>query len=270
MSGRIDVEKEKPVNEKVDKTVLEVRNIQKHFGGVAALRGVSFKLYEGEILGIVGDNGAGKSTLIKIISGVYEKYEGDIYLYGEKVNIRKPSDAKRMGIETVYQDLALVDDLDIPANIFLSREETYFGKLGKTIGLLNCKKMAKDSSKLLYELNIDIPKLFKKVRYLSGGQRQVVALSKVVFWGKRIVILDEPTAALGVKEAGNVLDLIKRLKEKNISVIIISHNLQHVFGVVTKIMVLRRGERVGMENTHETSAHEIVSLITGAEVLEKV
>jgi len=250
---------------KEQRPILEVRNIRKHFGGVDALKGVSFDLYEGEILGIVGDNGAGKSTLIKIISGAYERDEGEIYLYGKEVNIRNPNDAKRLGIETVYQDLALVDELDIPANIFLGREETFFGMLGKLIGLLHYRKMAQKSSKLLRDLNIDIPNLYKKVRYLSGGQRQIVALSKVVFWGKKIVILDEPTAALGIQEANKVLDVIKRLKDKKISVIIISHNLQHVFTVVTKIMVLRRGE-----NAHETSANEVVSMITGAEVLERV
>ena len=255
---------------KEQRPILEVRNIRKHFGGVDALKGVSFDLYEGEILGIVGDNGAGKSTLIKIISGAYERDEGEIYLYGKEVNIRNPNDAKRLGIETVYQDLALVDELDIPANIFLGREETFFGMLGKLIGLLHYRKMAQKSSKLLRDLNIDIPNLYKKVRYLSGGQRQIVALSKVVFWGKKIVILDEPTAALGIQEANKVLDVIKRLKDKKISVIIISHNLQHVFTVVTKIMVLRRGEMVGIKNAHETSANEVVSMITGAEGLERV
>jgi ABC-type sugar transport system ATPase subunit len=250
--------------------ILRVNNIRKHFGGVAALKGVSFELYEGEILGIVGDNGAGKSTLIKIISGVYEKDEGEIFLYGEEVNIRNPNDAKKMGIETVYQDLALVDELDIPANIFLGREETFLGKFGRLIGLLNYRKMTINASKLLNELNVEVPNLFKKVRYLSGGQRQVVALSKVVFWGKKIVILDEPTAALGIQEAIKVLDLIKKLRERDISIIIISHNLQHIFTVVTKIMVLRRGDMVGMKSAHSTSANEIVGMITGAEVLERV
>jgi ABC-type sugar transport system ATPase subunit len=250
--------------------VLEVRNIKKNFGGVAALKGVSFELFEGEILGIVGDNGAGKSTLIKIISGVYEKDDGEVYLYGKKADIRAPNDAKRLGIETVYQDLALVDDLDIPGNIYLGREATLLGGLGRFIGLRNDRRMAVESIRLLRELNVDIPSVLKKVRYLSGGQRQVVALGKVVFWGKKIVILDEPTAALGIQEANTVLDLILKLKEKGISIVIISHNLQHVFRVVTKIMVLRRGERVGIRNAHETSANEIVGMITGAEVVERV
>ncbi len=250
--------------------ILEVRNIRKHFGGIEALRGVSFDLWEGEILAIVGDNGAGKSTLIKIISGVYQKDEGEIRFYGRKVNVRNPSEAKRLGIETVYQDLALVDELDIPANIFLGREATFLGRLGRMIGLLDYRKMAGESARLLRDLNIDIPNLFKRVRYLSGGQRQVVALSKVVFWGKKLVILDEPTAALGVKEAGNVLELIRRLRERGISVIIVSHNLQHVFRVVDKIMVLRRGENVGVRSAHQVTANDIVSMITGVEVVESV
>jgi simple sugar transport system ATP-binding protein len=250
--------------------LLEVRNIKKNFGGVEALKGVSFELFENEILGIVGDNGAGKSTLIKIISGVYKQDDGEIYFKGEKVDINNPTDAKKIGIETVYQDLALVDELDVPANIFLGREETFFGKFGKAIGLLNKKKMYVDSSRLLEKLKVNIQELYSSVRYLSGGQRQAVSLSKAVFWGKRIVILDEPTAALGVKEANNALVLIRTLKAHNISVIVISHNLQHVFAVVDRIMILRRGENVGIVNAHDTNANDIVSMITGAEVLEKV
>jgi len=250
--------------------ILEVRNIKKRFGGVEALKGVSFALEEGEILGIVGDNGAGKSTLIKIIAGVYEKDEGEILVYGRPVAIREPKDAKALGIETVYQDLALVDELDIPANIFLGREETFLGRLGGAIGLLNYRKMARDASRLLSDLRVNIPHLFKRVRYLSGGQRQVVALSKVVFWGKKIVILDEPTAALGIQEANKVLELIRQLKERGISIVIISHNLQHVFKVVDKILVLRHGEQVGIRDAHATTANEVVGLITGAEVVESV
>jgi ABC-type sugar transport system ATPase subunit len=250
--------------------ILEVRNVSKHFGGVAALNGVSFTLGEGEVLGIVGDNGAGKSTLIKIISGVHTMDSGEIWVYGSKADIRDPNDAKRLGIETVYQDLALVDDLDIPGNIFLAREETSAGGLGRLIGLRGDRGMAEKAAKLLQDLNINIPGILRKVRNLSGGQRQVVALSKVVFWGRKIVILDEPTAALGVQESGKVLELILRLREKGISVIIISHNLQHVFTVVNRVMVLRRGENAGIRNVHETTANEIVGLITGAEVRERV
>lgn len=255
---------------KSNEKILEVINIKKHFGGVSALSGINFELYKGEVLGIVGDNGAGKSTLIKIISGVYTKDEGEIYKYGKKVKIDNPSDAKNIGIETVYQDLALVDQLDVPANIFLGREETYLGKFGKAVGILNYKKMYLKSLKLITELKVDIKRFYKSVRNLSGGQRQIIALCKAVFWGKEIIILDEPTAALGVKESKNVIELIKKLKEHDMSVIIISHNLQHVFKVVDRIMVLRRGEKVGIKNAHETDADEIVGMITGSKVVERV
>ncbi|MHB8278963.1 MAG: ATP-binding cassette domain-containing protein [Candidatus Humimicrobiaceae bacterium] len=249
------------------KIILEGKNIKKHFGGVQALCGIDFELYEGEILGIVGDNGAGKSTLIKIISGVYKKDEGEIYYYGEKVEINSPIDAKELGIETVYQDLALVDELDVPSNIFLGREITRLGKFGKILGFMNYKKMYDQSSDLISKLKANVPSLFSRIRYLSGGQRQAIALSKAVFWGRKIIILDEPTAALGVKESRNAMDLIKTLKEHNMSIIIISHNLQHVFNLVDRIFVLRMGERVGVVNAHETSADEIVSMITGAKVV---
>jgi ABC-type sugar transport system ATPase subunit len=249
---------------------LEVRNVKKHFGGVAALNGVSFSVQQGEVLGIVGDNGAGKSTLIKIISGVHTMDEGEIWVRGTRADIRGPNDAKKLGIETVYQDLALVDDLDIPGNIFLAREETRAGAFGRLIGLRSDRRMLEEAVKLLRGLNVVIPGIHRKVRNLSGGQRQIVALSKVVFWGRKIVILDEPTAALGVQESGKVLDLIAALKQKGITVIIISHNLQHVFTVVNRIMVLRRGENVGIRSVHEASANEIVGLITGAEVRERV
>jgi len=250
--------------------ILEVKGISKHFGGVIALENLDFELMEGEILGIVGDNGAGKSTLIKIISGVVEKDRGEIYYKGKKVEIKDPKDAKRLGIETVYQNLALVDLLDVPANIFMGREVKYKGVFNKVFGFLNFQEMFIKSKRLLRELQVNIEDLSSKVMYLSGGQRQAVALSKVVYWGKEIIILDEPTAALGVKESKNVLVLIKKLKEHGISIIIISHNLQHIFSVVDRIMVLRRGKRVDIKEAHNTGADEIVSMITGAKVIEKV
>jgi ABC-type sugar transport system ATPase subunit len=250
--------------------ILEIKNLSKHFGGVVAVDNVSFDLKEGEILAIVGDNGAGKSTLIKMISGVYHKDSGDVFYKGEKVELNNPADAKKVGIETVYQDLALIDELDVPGNIFLGREPTHLGRFGKFIGLLNYKKMFNESSELIKKLKSSIPSLYSPVRYLSGGQRQAVAISKVVFWGKKIAILDEPTAALGVKESQNVLDLIRSLKEHGLSIIIISHNLQHVFSIVDRIMVLRHGEKVGVVNVHETTAEDVVAMITGAKMIEKV
>lgn len=253
-----------------NKVILEVKNICKNFGAVVALNNVCFKLHENEILGIVGDNGAGKSTLIKIIAGVFKKDSGEIYFYGKKVNINNPNDSKILGIETVYQDLALVDTLDIPGNIFLGREETYFSKYGVFLGLLNNKKMYIESLKVIGKLKVDIQNLLSKVNNLSGGQRQAIALSKAVYWGKKVVILDEPTAALGVKESINALKLIKLLKKHKISVIVISHNLQHMFSIVDRIMVLRRGVKVGVVNANETNSGNIVSMITGVKVMEKV
>jgi ABC-type sugar transport system ATPase subunit len=253
-----------------DNIILEVKNISKYFGNIMALNNVSFSLQKNEILGLVGDNGAGKSTLIKIISGVYQKNSGEIYFDGSKVEINSPTDAIGIGIETVYQDLALVDELDVSANIFLGREQTRWGKFGKKVGVLNFKKMYNESFDLIGKLKSNIPNLKKSVRYLSGGQRQAVAISKVVFWGKKVVILDEPTAALGVKESENVLNLIKSLKDHGVSVIAVSHNLQHVFKIVDRIMILRLGEVVGILNTHETEADEVVSMITGAKFIKKV
>ncbi len=250
--------------------ILEVKNINKNFGGIAALQDVSFELKKNEILGIVGDNGAGKSTLIKIISGVHKKDSGKIYYNNELVEINNPMDAKKIGIETVYQDLALANELDITANIFIGRELTLFGRFGKFVGIMDFKKMFKKAEELLEKLKTDIPNIRRSVRYLSGGQRQAVALGKVVFWGKKIVILDEPTAALGVNESENALKLIKSLKDHGISVIIISHNLQHVFTIVDRIMVLRKGEKVGIVDAHVTNQDEVVSMITGLKVIEKV
>jgi ABC-type sugar transport system ATPase subunit len=243
--------------------ILEVKNITKYFSGICALDKVEFGLKKNEILGLVGDNGAGKSTLVKIISGVLQKDEGDIYFEGRRVKIENPIDAKKLGIETVYQDLALVDLLTVPENIFLGRELQVFGMLKK-------KNMLKESKKLLKKLGIDLENLNNPIMYYSGGQRQSVALSKIVYWGTKIAILDEPTAALGVKESNKALKLIKSLKENGLSVIIISHNLQHIFSIVDRIMVLRRGKRVDIVNAHEVTADDIVKKITGSELVEKV
>lgn len=250
--------------------ILKAEGISKHFGGIHALENVDLELYEGEVLGLVGDNGAGKSTLIKIISGVIQKDSGEIYFEGKKVDINSPIDAKKLGIETVYQDLALVDEFDVPSNIFLGREIVYKNLLGRLFKILNNKKMYKESEELMGKIKVDLGSLNKEILYYSGGQRQAVSLSKIVYWGKKIAILDEPTAALGVRESKIALELVKTLKDHGISIIIISHNLQHVFSIVDRIMVLRRGQRIGIRNAHEASADEIVSLITGAEVVEKV
>ncbi|HSQ77623.1 MAG TPA: ATP-binding cassette domain-containing protein [Nitrospirota bacterium] len=249
--------------------ILEAIGITKHFGGVYALDNVDLSLRRGEILGLVGDNGAGKSTLIKIISGVLRRYSGEIYFEGKKADIRIPLDAQRLGIETVYQDLSLVNNQDAPFNIFLGRELTY-GGMGA--GFLNKKSMLKESLDLMSRLKIDIGDLTKPMTDYSGGQRQAVAISKAVYWKSKVVILDEPTAALGVAESQKVLDLIKMLKEESgISIIVISHNMQHLFSVVDRIMVLRSGKRITVQNVHDVTGNDIVKYITGAEtIIEKV
>lgn len=246
-------------NSKQNDYILEGRNLIKRFGGVCALDNVSLQLKKQEILGLVGDNGAGKSTLIKILSGAILKDFGEIYFNNQKIEINRPVDAINLGIFTVYQDLALEDMMDLPSNIFLGREL----RVGKFF--TNKAKMYDESIKLMKKLNIDIDNYKKDMLYYSGGQRQAVSLSKAFYWGKQVVILDEPTAALGQKEASTALTLIKKLKEYGLSIIIISHNLQHVFSLVDRIMILRRGKVVGIKDANNTTAKEIVTLITGAE-----
>jgi len=245
------------------KPLLEMRGICKYFGGVHALEGVNFELFPNEIVALVGDNGAGKSTLIKIISGVHTPDKGEIYLEGEKIEIRSPSEARALGIETVYQELALVETRDVAANFFLGREPTK----GKLSIFIDKKKISEVTVNTLKKLSITLPSLRTAVRYLSGGQRQALAVGRAAAWGKKIIIMDEPTAALGVEESRKVLDLVKQLEKHGASVIVVSHNLRHVFSVATRIVVLRGGKRVGSKVKSETTADEIVKLITGAELI---
>lgn len=251
--------------------ILEAIGIKKHFGGVYALDNVDLKLKHNEILGIVGDNGAGKSTLIKIISGALKRDEGEIYFEGEKVRINRPKDAYELGIETVYQNLNLVDLQSPIANVFLGREVCY-GRILKYFYLLNSKVMLKETENLLDRLKVKLGDLRRPIKEYSGGQRQAVAIVKAVYWGSKVVILDEPTAALGVNESRKALELIKLLKEQSgMSVIIISHNMQHVFSIVDRIMVLRRGKLITVQNVHDVTATDIIKYITGAErVIERV
>ncbi|MCL5985481.1 MAG: ATP-binding cassette domain-containing protein [Actinobacteria bacterium] len=251
--------------------ILEAIGVTKHFGGVYALDNVDLRLKYNEVLGIVGDNGAGKSTLIKIISGFLQKNDGEIYFEGEKVEINNPKDAYDLGIETVYQDLSLIDVQNATFNIFLGREVNTKGPL-RFLGVLNDKFMLKETQKLMDLLNINLGNLKKPMSDFSGGQRQAVAISKSVYWGKKVAILDEPTAALGVKESARVLEFIKSLKERShLSIIIISHNMQHIFSVVDRIMVLRRGKLITVQNAHEVTSNDIVKYITGSDkVVERV
>jgi len=250
--------------------ILQAKGISKHFGGVVALNNVDLELKKGEILGLVGDNGAGKSTIIKIITGVLQKDSGEIYFEGEKVEIENPRDAKNLGIEAVYQDLALIDLFDVPTNIFLGRWVRRRGFLGKIFKCLDYRNMHNESLDLIKKLGINIKYIKKPVLNYSGGQRQAVAFSRIIYWGKKVAILDEPTAALGAKESKKALKLIKTLKTHGLSVIIISHNLQHIFSLVDRIMILRQGELVGLKEVHNTTAEEVISLITGANYVEKI
>jgi len=243
--------------------MLEVKNITKRFGGLVAVNDMSMGVEPGEVVGLLGDNGAGKSTLIKIISGVYHADEGKTFFMGKEVKITNPMDALALGIETIYQDLALAENLNVYSNIFLGREQ-----MKKLLGLFNVLDhdyMLSESRSVLDRLEIEIPSLRNKISMLSGGQRQAVAISRSLYWDAKFLIMDEPTAALGIAEQKKVLDLVNRLKDQGIGIIIISHQLLDVFSVADRLVIMRRGVKVGERKTKETSKNEIVSLIVGAE-----
>jgi D-xylose transport system ATP-binding protein len=240
--------------------VISLRGITKRFGGVYAIKGIDLDIYPGEVLALVGDNGAGKSTLIKIISGAYAADEGDIFIDGARVQIASPADAKRHHIETIYQDLALMDNLDIPPNIFIGREIVRRGLLG-ALGILDYPEMAARTRALLKRLNIAVPDMKRKVFFLSGGQRQAVAISRAIYFDARVIIMDEPTAALGVEETSKVYSLICELRQNNIAVIVISHNINEVFGIADRIVVMKTGELVGVKTKEGTNLEEILRMI---------
>jgi ribose transport system ATP-binding protein len=243
--------------------VLEVRDAQKRFGAVAALNGVSLALEQGEILALLGDNGAGKSTLIKCISGAQPLDSGDILVDGARITLRSPQDARRHGIETVYQDLALFDNLNVVANFYAGRELTKPSRV-LAAGWLRQRQMTATTTATLHRLEVNIPNARAAVGLLSGGQRQAIAVARAVAFAGKVVILDEPTAALGVRETRNVLRMVKRLPEQGISVILISHNLEQVMEVADRAVVMRRGVKVG-EATPDAHNHDrIVGMIVGA------
>jgi len=243
--------------------LLEARGIQKHFGRVVALAAGNFELASNEVHAIVGDNGAGKSTLIKIISGVYHADGGELLLDGKPITIANPREARELGIETVYQDLALADHLDAAANLFLGREEYLPGMLG-WLGFLDRKTMRHRAEEEMRRLKIGVKSVDQSVVNLSGGQRQAVAVARAIAWGRRIVIMDEPTAALGVRESSMVLELIREVRSRGLSIIMISHNLPEVFAVADRITVLRLGRTITALNTKDTSLEAIVGMMTGA------
>jgi simple sugar transport system ATP-binding protein len=242
--------------------LLEVKNITKRFGGLTAVDDVCMQIYPGEVIGILGDNGAGKSTLIKVISGVYHAEAGQTFFEGQRVKINNAMEALKIGIETIYQDLALAENMNVYSNIFLGRE-----KLRKFLGLvdvLDHEYMHSESKKVLNRLEIEIPSLKNKIRNLSGGQRQAVAISRSIYWNAKLLIMDEPTAALGVAEQKKVLNLVKTLSSQGVSIIIISHQLYDVFSVATRLIIMRRAKKVAERVTKKTSADEVVGLIVGS------
>ena len=241
--------------------LLQIRNVSKTFGGVHALDDVSFTLTGGEVLALAGDNGAGKSTLIKVIAGVHQADAGEVRFAGAPIRHTSPREARDAGIETIYQDLALADNLDVPANIFLGREPTkrFLGCLPA----IDRATMRDAAETVLNSLDIHTS-LHRPVRDLSGGQRQCVAIGRAIYWKARLLIMDEPTAALGVPEQRKVLSLIRRLRETGVAVLFISHNLGDIFSVSDRIVVLRRGILAGERRTADTDGDEIVKLMVGA------
>ena len=244
--------------------VLEARQIEKRFGHVIALAGADFQLRAGEILAVVGDNGAGKSTLIKVLSGALVPDAGTLLLDGKPVSFAGPLEARRNGIETVYQDLALAPALDVAANLFLGRELRQRGWLGRLLRRLDGRAMRRQAAEHLAALQVGIQSMSEPVENLSGGQRQAVAVARAAAFASRLIIMDEPTAALGVKESAMVLDLIRRIRERGLPVVLISHNMPHVFEVADRIHVQRLGRRAALVTPRTHTMPDVVALITGA------
>ena len=241
--------------------ILDVRQVCKRFGGVEALKGVSLALHPGEVVALAGDNGAGKSTLTKMISGVYRADGGEIRLDGQAVDFATPEAARGSGIETIYQDLALADNLSIGANIFLGREP--MRRLFGLLPVIDRPRMAAAAKATMAELDFHVDRLEAPVGRFSGGQRQAVAIGRAIYWNARVILMDEPTAALGVPEQRKVMALIRALKAQGRGVIFISHNLQDIFAVSDRIVVLRRGSLAGERRIEDTTHDEIVKLMIG-------
>lgn len=244
--------------------VLKAVGLVKRFGHVVALDGADFELFPGEILAVIGDNGAGKSTLIKALSGALIPDEGEIYLNGELVHFHSPLDARRMGIETVYQDLAVAPALNIMENIFLGREIRRPGILGSIFHMLDKHQMMNDTIRYMADLKIGIQSMSQPVGTLSGGQRQGVAVARSAAFARNVVIMDEPTAALGVKESRMVVELIRQVRSRGLPVILISHNMPLVFELADRIHIQRLGRRVAIIEPDEYTMSDAVAIMTGA------
>ena len=242
--------------------IIRLVNVTKRFGGLTAVSDVSLEVRRGEVVALAGDNGAGKSTLIKMISGVYRPDEGQIYLEEREITVASPMEARSLGIETIYQDLALCENLDATVNFFFGREpmKRMFGIFKQ----VDRQHMLAESQTVLDRLDIKIPNLHRPIRQMSGGQRQAVAIARAVYWNAKLVIMDEPTAALGVPEQRKVHELVRTLREQNVPVIIISHNLQDIFAVADRIIVMRRGQKVGDVMAADVTGDDLVGLMVGA------
>ena len=242
--------------------LLQARGIVKSYGHVEALRGCGFDVYPNEIVALIGDNGAGKSTLIKILAGSEQADEGEVFLEGSRIHAGSPFEAMQLGIETVYQDLALAPDLDGSANLYLGRELMMPGPLGK-LGFLDNKSMRAGARKAFGELGVDLQNAQSAVANLSGGQRQSVAVARSVAWASKVVFLDEPTAALGVVQTSRVLETVKRIRDRGVAAVLISHNMRQVLEVADRIEVLRLGRRVARFEGKSATIEQLVSAMTG-------
>jgi len=250
--------------------VMQAKGIVKRFGQVVALDGVDFELRAGEILAVIGDNGAGKSSLIKVLSGANTPDEGEVLLDGLPVHFRSPIDARRAGIETVYQDLAVAPAMSIAENLFLGREILRPGFIGQLLHLLDKKEMLNQAIARMNDLKVGIRSMTQAVETLSGGQRQCVAVARAAAFAQHVVIMDEPTAALGVKEGNMVLELIRRVRDKGLPVILISHNMPHVFEVADRIHIQRLGKRAAVVNPKTISMSDTVAVMTGAKTVDEL
>jgi ABC-type sugar transport system ATPase subunit len=253
------------VNEVARRPVVSLAGVSKSFGAIDALTDVSLDLRQGDVIGLVGDNGAGKSTLVKIIAGVFPPTRGQILYDGAEVSLSGPADARARGVETVYQELALVNELDVAGNLFLGRELIRRGPLGRVFGLLDHGAMRRRAQQAIDDLHVKIPSVSSTpVARMSGGQRQAAAIARTLFWCRLALILDEPTAALGVHESEQVMQLIERLHERRLPMLIVSHNLPMVFRLCDRIVVLRLGRKAADLRTEATSPEDVVAYVTGA------
>jgi fructose transport system ATP-binding protein len=250
--------------------VMQAKGLVKRYGQVTALAGADFELRAGEVLAVIGDNGAGKSSLIKCLSGATIPDEGEILLDGQPIHFKNPMDARRSGIETVYQDLAVAPAMTIAENLFLGRELCRPGWLANFLRLLDKKKMLEESISRMNDLKVGIRSMTQAVETLSGGQRQCVAVARAAAFAQHVVIMDEPTAALGVKEGNMVLELIRRVRDKGLPVVLISHNMPHVFEVADRIHIARLGKRAAVVNPKHISMSDTVAVMTGAKSADEL